>query len=175
MIAPCVLVLALLGLPAEGNSVQVQVGEPVGVLALADQYERPFQLTDLRGSVIVLIDGDRTGSQFTGVWGSAVRNRYKSSGDQRVAIVYVAHLSSVPAFMRGFVRKKFLGKDSAHPAGRILLDWQGTVADRFGFRADMANVYVIDRDGVLRYRGSGKGAATDLDPLFHLIDELLGR
>jgi predicted transcriptional regulator len=92
-----------------------------------------------------------------------------------VAIIYVAHLLSVPGFMRGYVRKKFLGKDSAHPAGRILLDWHGVVADRLGFRADVANVYVIDREGILRYKRSGKGVGTDLDSLFHLIDEVLAR
>jgi predicted transcriptional regulator len=175
MVVRYVLALAILCLPMAGTSAQVQVGEPAGPLALNDQYERPFQLSGLRGSVAVLIDGDRTGSQFNGVWGSAVRSRYKGSGDQRVAIIYVAHLQSVPGFMRGYVRKKFLGKDSAHPAGRILLDWHGVVADRLGFRADVANVYVIDREGILRYKQSGKGVGTDLDSLFHLIDEVLAR
>jgi predicted transcriptional regulator len=173
MLAQCVLVLATLKLASAGNPVQVQVGEPVGLLTLNDQYEHPFQLSDLHGSVTVLIDGDRTGSQFNGVWGSAVRSRYKSSGDRHVAVVFIAQLASVPAFMRGFVQKKFLGKDSAHPAGRILLDWHGVVADRFGFRADVSNVYVIDREGVLRYKGSGKGVGADLDPVFHLVDEIL--
>jgi hypothetical protein len=173
MLARCVLVLALMNLAIAGNPAHVQVGEPVGLLALNDQYEHPFQLSDLRGSVAVLIDGDRTGSQFNGVWGSAVRNRYKNSGDQHVAVVFIAQLASVPSFMRGLVQKKFLGKDSAHPAGRILLDWHGVVADRFGFRADVSNVYLIDREGVLRYKGSGKGVGADLDPVFDLIDEIL--
>jgi len=173
MLYRCAVVIVLLSVLTAGNSPQVQVGQPAGPVALSDQYERPFQLSDLHGSVAVLIDGDRTGSQFNEVWGRAVRSRYKGSGDQHVAIVYVAHLASVPGLMRGFVRKKFLGKDSAHPAGRILLDWQGVVADRFGFHADLSNVYVIDRRGILRYKGSGKGSTTDLDPLFQLVDDVL--
>jgi hypothetical protein len=92
-----------------------------------------------------LLDADNAGNQFNGVWGSAVRNRYKSSGEP---------LSSVPGFMKGYVRKKFLGKDGAHPAGRIP---QGVVAER------------------LEYKGSGKGETADLESFFRLIDEIVIR
>jgi len=118
-----------------------------------------------------LIDGDREGSKFNGVWGRAARDRYK----QDIKIVFAAHLSSVPGFMHGFVRGKFLSKDPSHPTGRVLLDWNGAIARKFGFHDNVANVYVIDRDGVLRYTGSGQAAAAELDPLFHVLDGLLPR
>ena len=112
---------------------------------------------------------DKDGSKFSGVWSRAVRLRYR----QEVTIALLANLSSVPGLMHGFVRKKFLSKDPAHSNGRILLDWQGLAAHRFGFRDNVANVYVIDRDGILRYKGSVQGTDADLEPLFGILDSLV--
>jgi predicted transcriptional regulator len=156
-------------------SEQVKIGEPAGPLLLTDQYEHPFELAGLLGSVVVLIDGDRTGSNFSGVWGRAVRARYKAPDYPQLKIIFAAHLTSAPGFLHGFVRSKFMSKDAAHPASPILLDWQGAIARRYGFRDDVANVYVIDRDGILRYKGSGRGTESDLDPLFRILETLLDR
>jgi hypothetical protein len=147
----------------------VNVGEPVGPIVLADQYEHDWRLSDLRGSVVLLIDGDREGSTFNGAWGRAARTRYKTA----LKIAFVAHLRSVPFFMHGFVRSKFMSKDAAHPNGPILLDWKGAVAERFGFRDGVANVYVIDREGILRYVGAGQAIDAETDPLFRVLDGLL--
>jgi predicted transcriptional regulator len=149
----------------------VNVGEPVGPLVLTDQYEHAWQLSDLRGSVVLLIDGDREGSKFNGTWGRAARARYKTE----IKIAFVAHLASVPFFMHGFVRSKFVSKDPAHPNGPILLDWKGAVAQRFGFRDSISNVYVIDREGVLRYAGAGQALDAETDRLFRVLDGLLAR
>ena len=147
----------------------VSVGEPAGTLILTDQYEHTWQLSDLRGSVVVLIAGDRVGNKFDGVWERAVRGRYQ----RQVKTVAVANLAGVPGFMHGFVRGKFVSKDPAHPNGSILLDWKGMIAKTFGFCDNLANVYVIDREGVLRYTGSGQGTDAEFEPLFHVLDGLL--
>jgi len=151
------------------------MGEPAGPLVLTDQYDHGWQLSDLRGSVVVLIDGDREGSKFNGAWGRAVRDRYKDAGSEELKIAYVAHLTAAPSFMRGFVKGKFISKDSTHPSGRTLLDWKGIVAQKFGFRDNVSNVYVIDREGVLRYAGSGQAASGELELLFGALDGLLRR
>jgi hypothetical protein len=148
----------------------VTVGQPVGPLALVDQYEHAWQLSEWRGSVVLLIAGDREGSKFNGAWGRAARARYK----KEINIAFVAHLTSVPFFMHGFVRSKFVSTDPAHPNGPILLDWKGAVAQRFGFRDSVSNVYVIDREGVLRYAGAGQALDAETVQLFRVLDGLLG-
>ena len=147
----------------------VRPGEPAGPLVLVDQYEHTWNLNDARGSLVVMIDGDRDGNKFNNVWARAVRSRYKD----QVKIVYVAHLSAVPGFMHGFVKGKFISKDPSRPNGPVLLDWKGAVAHQFGFRENVANVYVIDREGVLRYTGSGQGTPSEIEPLLSVIDRLL--
>src|SRR5450755_4811911 len=92
----------------------VNVGSPAGPLVLTDQYDHEWSLTAMRGAVVLLIDGDREGNKFNSEWGRAVRDRYKDVGADRLKIVYVAHLSSVPGFMKGFVKGKFISKDPAH-------------------------------------------------------------
>jgi len=149
----------------------VNIGEPAGPIALADQYDHSWQLSDLHGSVVLLIAGDRDGNKFNNAWGHAARAHCKD----QLKIVYIANLTSVPGFMHGFVKGKFVSKDPAHPNGPILLDWKGVVAQRFGFHDNLSNVYVIDRDGVLRYTSSGKGTDTDLEALFHVLDGLVSR
>jgi len=121
--------------------------------------------------VVLLIAGDRDGNKFNNAWGHGARTHCKD----QLKIVYIANLTSVPGFMHGFVKGKFVSKDPAHPNGPILLDWKGVVPQRFGFHDNLSNVYLIDRDGVLRYTASGKGTDTDLEALFHVLDGLVSR
>ncbi len=149
----------------------VKVGEPAGALTLTDQYEHTWQLSDLRGSVVVLIAGDRVGNKFNGAWARAISGRYQ----RQVKTVAVANLAGVPGFLHGFIRGKFVSKDPAHPNGPILLDWKGVIPKTFGFHDDLTNVYVIDREGVFRYTGSGQGTDAEFEPLFHVLDALVTR
>ena len=149
----------------------IRPGEPVGPLTLTDQYEKGWQLSDLHGAVVILIDGDLQGSQFNSAWGRAVRARYQDRN--LVHVVFAAHLTAAPALLHGFVRGKFLSKDPAHPASPILLDWKGVIARRFGFRDNVANIYVIDRDGTLRYSTAGRATQGELAPLFAALDGLI--
>jgi predicted transcriptional regulator len=149
------------------------IGQPAGPLVLTDQYDHYFRLEDLRGSVVILIVGDRTGSNYMSAWSRGIRARYKAQEYPQLKIVPVANLASVPGFLHGFVKKKFFSKDPSHPASPVQLDWQGAVAQRFGFHDNLTNVYVIDREGMLKHAGSGKGTAAEFDPLFHILDALL--
>ena len=152
----------------------VAVGQPAAPIVLSDQYDHTWQLSDARGSVVVLIDGDQDGSAYNGAWGRALRGRYKGAASDQFKVVFVAHLTLAPSFMHGWVKGKFLSKDTAHPNGPILLDWKGAVGHQFGFRSNHCNVYVIDGRGVLRFTGSGQATATEVVPLFEVIDGLLG-
>jgi predicted transcriptional regulator len=154
---------------------QVKIGEAAGQLILADQYDHPFQLSDLRGFVAVLLVGDRAGSNFIDVWSRAISARYKPQDYPQLKRVSAANLASVPGLLHGFVKKKFFSKDPTHPASPVLLDWQGAIAHSFGFRDSVTNVYVIDRDGMMQYKGSGKGSGEELDSLFHVLDALPSR
>jgi hypothetical protein len=85
----------------------------------------------------------------------------------------VANLRAVPPFFHSFVKRKFVGKGAdGQPARPTLLDWDGMVGDRYGFTDDLTNVYVIDLQGVLRYRDSGKGVPAEIQKLIRAIDDM---
>jgi peroxiredoxin len=154
---------------------QTRVGVAAPTFTLRDQYDKALQLSDLRGSLVVLVDADRTGNQFNGAWVKPLRTRYNTPQLQQIRIVQIAHLSSVPGFLHNYVKGKFISKDSAHPNGPVLLDWEGIVAKAYGFHDEVSNIYLIDRDGILRFTASGKGTTTDLDPLIQLLDKIIAR
>jgi len=87
----------------------------------------------------------------------------------------MANLGGVPGFMRGFVKGRFKGTTpEGRPKSAVLLDWSGTVARLYGYRDDMTNVYVIDQQGVLRYKAAGRGTSEEVNALLPALDQLLG-
>jgi hypothetical protein len=154
---------------------QSKIGAAAPFFSLSDQYDKTLQLTDLRGSLLVLIDADRTGNEFNGAWVRPLVTRYNTPQLRKIRVVQVAHLASAPGFMRNFIKGKFISKDSAHPNGPVLLDWQGIVAKSYGFHENVSNIYVVDAEGILRFTTSGKGASAELDPLFQLLDQLTAK
>ena len=151
----------------------VGIGQQAGPLVLTDQYDHELRLDDLRGSVVIFIVGDRTGSNYMSAWSRGIRARYKAQEYPQLKLVPVANLAAVPGFLHGFVKKKFYSKDPAHPASPVQLDWQGAIPRRFGFHDGVTNIYVVDGDGTLKHTGSGKGTAAELDPLFHILEACL--
>lgn len=154
---------------------QAKVGAAAPFFSLSDQYDKTLQLSDLRGSVIVLLDADRTGNEFNGAWVRPLVSRYNTPQLRKIRVVQIAHLASAPGFMHNFIKGKFISKDPARPNGPVLLDWQGIVAKAYGFHEDVSNIYVIDAEGILRFTTSGKGTSAELDPLFQLLDQLTAK
>lgn len=153
-----------------GNDLtRVPVGAVVPDFSIKDQYGNTFQLSSKRENVIALVCGDRTGNQFMSAWFTAVKTRFPSPQD-RPELVSVAILNGVPGFLHSWVRSKFLPSNASEKKGPVLLDWDGTVPRLLGFAADVTNVYLIDRGGLLKYRTAGKGTPPEASGLLEAID-----
>jgi len=150
----------------------VPVGEVVPDFSIQDQYGNTFQLGSKRGNSIVLVCGDRKGNQFMSAWYQEVKARFPNS-QERPELISVAILSGVPGFLHSWVRGKFLPANASEKRGPVLLDWSGTVPRLLGFTPDVTNVYLIDREGFLRYRTAGKGTASDASGLLEAIDAVM--
>ena len=147
---------------------------PVGSMApdftIKDQYDHDVQLSSLRGKPVLLIYGDRLGSDYMGVWASAVR---KSAVSDSVNVVRVANLRAVPSLMHSYVRRQFAKADpQGKPNSPVLLDWDADLAKIYGFTEDLTNVYLIDEKGILRYTAFGKGTADETGRLIDKISNL---
>ena len=140
------------------------VGRAVADFTLKDQYDSTFTLSAHRAAVVILVGGDREGSQLMAPYVAALRTRF-GAGSAAV-IRQFAQLRGIPFFMKGSVRGRFQSRrPDGSPRVSVLLDWDGAIARRIGFAEDLANVYVIDRDGVLRFAAAGRGEDAELSAL----------
>jgi peroxiredoxin len=140
-----VLGVLILAAVLSGGSV-AGPGLPAPDFRLEDQQGHDFTLSMQRGHILVLLAGDRAGSEENRAWGFLLGKRYGSA----ITIIGIADTRGVPFFLKDRVRNSFR-KERV----RMLMDWDGSVFDGYGFTAGHANIVVIDRSGVIRYRYAG--------------------
>jgi hypothetical protein len=147
-----------------------QIGSVAPDFTLKDQWEHETQLCSQRGKPVLLIYGDRLGSEFMSVWAAAVRESPSASS---MNVIRIANLRAVPGPFHGFVKRKFQSpNDDGKPKSAVLLDFDGVVAKIYGFTGDLTNVYLIDRKGMLRYTACGKGTPEEARRLLDMIAKL---
>ncbi len=168
-VASLLLILALL--PSAGAG-QAKVGAPAPDFVLKDQYDQEFKLSQRRGTVLLIIYGDREGSSLIDNWARAVREKYTQ---ERVKIVPIISFEGVvPWLLRGYAKGKFRGTTpQGQPKSAKLLDWDGALTRQYGSREKLANVYLIDAQGVLQYAAAGKGLTQETEPLRQAIERVL--
>lgn len=147
--APCWALAALLALAA----VEAQIGagsEATAVASmpefeLSDQFGRRVAGSELRHRLVLLIGGDRKGSDASQAWGAAAAEHLAAQGasDRSIRLVRVADLRAFPRVLEPVVVKK-LRRD--RDVG-ILLDWRGELAGHYEFQPGVANVLLIDESG----------------------------
>ena len=114
-----------------------------------DQFDRPHTEKDFQDRSVLVLCGDRKGSQFQGQWMSALRDSLRSFGfSDSIALVEAADLRGVPFFVKGSVKRKFPKQDAAW----VLLDWKGQLAKSYGFQKDKCNIVLFDHSGMLTYK-----------------------
>jgi len=147
-----------------------QLGSPAPDFTIKDQYEHEVQLSSQRGKLVLLIYGDRLGSDYMGAWARAIG---QSPVAPSVNVLRIANLRVVPSMFYSYVKKQFRKPNSdGKPSSPVLLDWDGTVAKAYGFTDDLTNVYLIDQNGVLRYVACGKGTPTETGKLLEMVTNL---
>ena len=146
------------------------IGSIAPDFAIKDQYDHEVRLSSQRGQPVLLICGDRLGSDYMGAWAAAVR---KSAEASSVKILRIANLRAIPSLLRSYVKRQFLKpRANGKPNSPVVLDWDAEVAGLYGFTEDLTNVYLIDEQGMLRYRAAGKGTPEETRKLVDMIANL---
>jgi predicted transcriptional regulator len=153
-------VLSTFALEAE----QSILNEKAPYFLLHDQYNRAFTMRQCRGTVVVLLAGNREGSKQNHEWGARIAERYRN----RVVIIGIADVRSAPFFMKGRIKNNFK-KEKV----RVLLDWKGEVFKKYGLTDNGSNIILIDKSGVVRFLCSPGTEAGACEALFKEIDQLL--
>jgi hypothetical protein len=132
---------------------------------LEDQFGNKTTVKFPASKSVILVFGDREGSEQVEGW---VRPLYNRFGD-RVFIFGIAELSAVPWVARPIVRGIIKSKSD----NSIMLDWSGKTAKSYGCEKGKANVFVINRDGVIKAVKRGAANSRELQSLYASVEPIL--
>jgi len=145
-------------------------------LTMEDQFETKNSVADHKGKVLILVYGDRQGIDASRELGTKLHVLFHPTADGKtakeaakapvvaleglgkdvaspdVAVVPVATCTGVPGPIKGFIRKA-LKKDAADTP--VWLDFDGTMAEKFGMREGEPNLVIVDSTGRLRMKVNG--------------------
>jgi len=175
-------------------SLHAQPPAPKAVeLVLEDQFERKTDLADLRGNVVVLVFGDRKGTDTCRMLGEQLHVCWHPDAKGQppakartapvvpleglkpgqvapnVLVVPVACCGKVPAAIRPTISKQ-IAKGS--PDVVVWLDFADTMKGMFGLTAGQTNLVVIDANGVARMKLNGVIDQPTMDKLVQTVQAI---
>ena len=134
---------------------------------LEDQYGNEHKSVNIQGKRQLLFLAYRSGSDFTSNWTKVLEPLYRNT----IEFVAFADVSSVPGFLKGFIKGKF--KDSY--SNPILMDWEGKLFEYYNCPEGIPTIVFIDNKGIIRYKISGKGTSSELQMLNEVISQHLSK
>jgi hypothetical protein len=158
------IVVLLMTLGAAANEIAAPTNAPSRI-ELSDQFNSLRKLTFPRTNLTFLTIADKAGSEQIEAWVTPIHERFGNS----LAIEGIADVSAVPRPLRGVVRRKFQ-KAQQHP---VMLDWSGETVKAFGALPDRVNVLVLDLNGNILARRTGKATRQAIEELGTAIEKAL--
>ena len=132
---------------------------------LRDQFEVLHKVSFPRTNLLVLTIADKQGHEQVDGWVQPLKEHFAG----RIAIAGIADVRGVPGLWRGSIREKFQ-KLRTHP---VMMDWDGQVIKLLPVEKHRANVYLINRDGVVLFRTSGEAKTDSLKTLLASVEGAL--
>lgn len=132
---------------------------------LQNQYQQTHHYRFPRDKISFLVLADYHGSEQLEGWIRPLYQRY----EKRIEIDGVAIVDIVPAGLRGMVRG-FFKKRLTYP---VMLDWQGVVSRSYAYQPRVANLFLIDRQGNIRFKMLGASSEEALQEVITSLDRLL--
>jgi hypothetical protein len=142
---------------------QTAVNSKVAEFVLQDQYDKPVNIRQYEGSIVVLIGSDSEAIKQNEAWEQSILKKYRDN----VVLLRVADVRGAPPALKDFIKKKFQERERRS----ILLDWDGAIFTTYGLRRKISNVILIDRMGYIRYVYSGAAESPAIGRLFNKIEE----
>jgi hypothetical protein len=166
---------------------------PAASLALTDQFEKPRDLKDFRGDVVILLYGDRKATDANQALGAKLHVAYHPTAKvlppadahkappsalagspagtktPDVHVIPVACTGKVPDLVLTFLRREL---KKASPDVPVWIDAGTVMKDTFGQREGEPNLVVVDAAGRLRYRVLGTPDEKTSARLIEIVDYL---
>lgn len=139
----CFILFAALALFAQNNKMIS--------FELEDQFGEVYTDNSWPGKIVILLGSDKGGSTYNEIWGKAIYDSLKTEiGFEKVQMVGLSDLSSVPFFMKWVIRGKFPEEKEKW----VLMDWDGEFLEAYNFKEDAANILIFNSDKILVYQES---------------------
>lgn len=134
------------------------------VFTVKDVYDKPFTFKFPRRKPVYLAISDQGGSEQSKEW----RKQMLEEFDKTIQYKSVAKLDAIPTFGRSVVQRVI-----RELYDYTLLDWTGEVAKLYRCKPNVANVFIIDRDGKILAHYTGAITKKRLEEVRGLVDEAL--
>ncbi|MFN0067764.1 MAG: hypothetical protein ACKVYV_09030 [Limisphaerales bacterium] len=152
----------MLALAVRAGAGEVQLAS----FQLKDQFGAEHRIEFPRARPLLLVVGDRRGSEEVGGWVPPLKERWAHGAD----IVGVADVSAVPGFLRGRVTEGIRRQTPAYP---LLLDFGGGVTEALGCVPRAANVFLVTTNGTVSVSASGPVDGAKLALLAKGVDQVV--
>jgi len=154
-------ILVVLMISAIAGAGQSLINSKAPDFSLPDQHNKMVNLRELAGKPMILLASDKEGTKQNAGWRKAIAERYKD----RILIQGVADVRKVPFFLKGSYKKDFQKDPDS-----IILDWEGTIFRSYGFKDNVANIVLIDKEAIVRYCHAGSAEQSEIEELYRAID-----
>ncbi len=151
------------GIPTARAS-EALVGQQSQAFTLSDQYKKDVTVRFPSAKPVVLMLGDKGGSEQIEPWVRTLFDRYGAAID----IQGIAILRGVPPPIRPIIRSQLRSRAPKS----VLLDWGGNVADMFKCKSDVCNVIIIDKQGQIRHIERGPLTSDRSRAICAILDQI---
>ncbi len=141
------VILGCLGLVTASGAAPRPESPRIESFQLADQFGTQHTIRFPRTRPLLLLVGDRRGSEEIDAWINPLKQRWKDVAD----IQGIADVQAVPRFLRGRITDA-IRKSRTQP---LLLDFEGKVTGGLPCEKKAANIFAISKDGRLLAHVSG--------------------
>jgi len=159
--------LAFLSLVALHATVVAAPVERLSNFELTDQDARTRSYRFPKAKVTVITVADHRGSDQLAPWIQRLNERYQ----KRIDIDGVADVSMIPKPFHNLFREAFRKRITYS----VMLDWDGSVVQQFGYTKRAANIYVVDRRGRIVKQIVGPVSDEAMRQLIAEIDDAIAR
>jgi hypothetical protein len=153
MISIFIISVLLIGIQLLANG----IGQKIPSFTMEDQYSKEVQSSAFKGKHLLLFIADRAGSKLTPNFTKVLEPKFRG----KATFIAVANVSSVPFFLKGFIRGKF----QENYTYTVLMDWKGVLWEHFSCKDDVTTVVHIDPTGIAKFKLSGTGTDKELEQI----------